>query len=183
MVLDVNGPRRVPHSKKSDRAPHDLAGRAATVDARNAVKVERSIDVRAPREKLYAFWRDVRNQPRFMKYLQSVEPIDAHGQRSRWTMALPGGRHVEWVSEIVNDEPNQLIAWKTVEDSDVAHAGSVHFEPCPKGGTTVRWVMDYEPPSGRSARMVSKLLGLSPEQLIDEDLRRFKQLMESNAAG
>jgi uncharacterized membrane protein len=179
MVLDVNGPRRVPRATKSDRAPHDLAGRAATVDARNAVKVERSIDVRAPREKLYAFWHDVRNQPRFMKYLESVEPIDE--RHSRWTMTLPGGRHVEWESEIVNDQPNELIAWKTVEDSDVAHAGSVHFEPGPNGGTTVRWVMDYEPPSGRSARMLSKLVGLSPEQLIDEDLRRFKQLMESEA--
>jgi uncharacterized membrane protein len=145
-----------------------------------AQQLERSIDVRAPREKLYAYWRDVRNQPRFMKYLDSVEPIDE--RHSRWTMSLPGGKHVEWESEIVNDQPNELIAWKTVDGSDVAHAGSVHFEAAPGGGTTVRWVMDYEPPAGPSARMVSRLVGLSPEQLIDEDLRRFKQLMESGAS-
>jgi uncharacterized membrane protein len=177
MVLEVNGPRRVPHPTKSERPPHDLAGNAATVDARNAVKVERTITVKAPREDLYAFWRDFTNHPRFLKYLESVEVRD--DRHSHWTMVMPGGRRVDWDSEIVNDLPNELIAWKTVGDSDVAHAGSVHFEEAANGGTVVRWVMDYEPPGGTPARVLSKVLGLLPEQLIDEDLKRFKQLIET----
>jgi uncharacterized membrane protein len=179
MVLDVNGPRRVPHPTKTDRPPHDLASLAATVDARNAIKVERSVTVHAPRAMLYAFWRDFTNHPRFMKYVESVRILD--DRHSHWTMAMPGGRRVEWDSEIVNDQLNELIAWKTVGESDVAHAGSVHFDDV-AGGTGVRWVMDYEPPGGRSGRLMSKLLGFSPEQLIDEDLKRFKELMEAGAA-
>jgi uncharacterized membrane protein len=181
MVLDVNGPRRVPHPTKTQRPAHDLASAAATVDARNAIKVERSVTVNAPREMLYAFWRDFTNHPRFLKYVESVRVLD--DRRSHWTMVMPGGRRVEWDSEIVNDQLDELIAWKTVGASDVIHAGSVHFDEVPGGRVTrVRWVMDYEPPGGPSGHLMSKVLGVSPEQLIDEDLRRFKLLMEEGEA-
>ena len=160
------------------RTPHDLAGRAATVDAREAIKVEQSITVSAPAEKLYAFWRDFRNHPRFMKHLEHVELVD--DKRSRWTMRLPMGRAIRWDSEVINDIPNQLIAWKAVGESDLAHAGSVHFRPAAAHrGTEVRMVMDYEPILGRPGHLVAKLLRVSPEQLIREDLQRFKQLMET----
>jgi uncharacterized membrane protein len=160
------------------RAPHELASLAATVDAREAVKVERTITINAPREKLYAFWRDFRNHPRFIRHLESVEIID--DRHSRWSMALPGGRHVQWTSETINDVPNELLAWKTVGHTRVPHAGSVHFEDAPDGrGARVRLVLDYEPPGGRTGHLVFKLLRISPEQMADQDLRRFKALMES----
>jgi uncharacterized membrane protein len=178
MVLDVNGPRRVPKATKSERSPHDLASHAATVDARESVKVERAIRIDAPRDALYAFWHDFTNLPRFMKRIESVRVRDE--RHSHWTMSLPAGRHIEWDSEIVNDVPNELIAWKTVGASDVAHAGSVHFVPTPDGrGTEVRLVMDYEPPGGRPGHMLSKLFGVSPEQMVRDDLQRLKQLAES----
>jgi uncharacterized membrane protein len=178
MVLEVNGPRRVPHPTKSDRSPHDLASPAATVDARESVKVERAVTINAPREALYAFWHDFTNLPRFMKHIETVQVRDE--RHSHWRMSLPAGRHIEWDSEIINDLPNELIAWKTVGTSDVAHAGSVHFVPAPGGrGTEVRLVMDYEPPGGRPGHMLSKLFGVSPEQMIRDDLQRLKQLAES----
>jgi uncharacterized membrane protein len=159
------------------RASHDFASPAATVDAREAVKVERTTTIRAPRETLYAFWRDFRNHPRFIRHLESVEIIDS--RHSRWTMALPAGQHVQWTSEIINDVPNELIAWKTIGESNVAHAGSVHFEDAPDGrGTQVRLVLDYEPPGGRTGHLLFKLLGISPEQMVDQDLRRLKALIE-----
>jgi uncharacterized membrane protein len=176
MVLDVNGPRRVPRPTKNDRPPHDLASPAATVDARHAIKVERSVTVDAPPEKLYAFWRDFSNLPRFMKYVESVRVLD--DRRSHWVVAVPGGRRIEWDSEVINDVPNELIAWKTVGHSDVAHAGSVHFDAVP-GGSVVRLVIDYEPPGGRPGHLLSKILRVSPDKLIAEHLKRFKRLMAS----
>jgi uncharacterized membrane protein len=179
MVLEVNGPRRVPHPTKNERPLHDLASPAATVDGRHSVKVERSIVVMAPPEKLYAFWRDFTNHPRFVKFLEPVEILD--DRRSRWTMAMRGGRRIEWESEIVNDQPNELIAWKTIGDSDVAHAGSVHFDRIGDGRTEVRLVMDYEPPGGLPGHLM-KLFGVAPDQLIDEELEHFKALMEQRSA-
>lgn len=159
------------------RLAHDLAGAAATVDARQSVKVEESVTIDAPRTQLYAFWRDVENHPRFMSRVSRVELL-ADG-RTRYEMTVPGGR-VTWESEIVKDYPGELISWKTVGDSDVAHAGSVHFRDTTDHlGTLVTLVMDYEPPGGRAGYALSKLLGVAPEQMIRADLRRLKALVEA----
>lgn len=159
------------------RIAHDLAGAAATVDARQSVKVEESVTIDAPRVHLYELWRVFENHPRFMSRVTRVEPL-ADG-RTRYEMAVPGGR-VTWDSEIVKDYPGELLSWKTVGNSDVAHAGSVHFrDTADHLGTIVTLVMDYEPPGGRAGYALSKLLGVAPEQMIRADLRRLKALVET----
>src|SRR5256885_6827701 len=60
----------------------DVTSRAATVNARKAIKVERSIHVARPAEELYRLWRDFSNLPRFMQHLESVDTIDS--MRSHW---------------------------------------------------------------------------------------------------
>jgi uncharacterized membrane protein len=159
----------------TDRATHDFASRAATVDAREAVKLERTIHVARSPADLYAYWRDFRNHSRFMAYVDSVEIKSA--TRSHWTMTI-GGRCVEWDSEVINEIPYELIAWKTVGDSDVAHAGSVHFREV-ADGTVVRLVVAYEPPGGRPGRLLTQALGMTPEQLADQNLVNFRNLMEA----
>lgn len=160
------------------RARNDLAGAAATVDGRRSVKVEDSITIDAPRVELYDYWREFGNHRHFMSHVESVEPM-VNG-RTRYTMAMPGGRRVSWESEIVKDYPGELISWKTVGNPDVAHAGSVHFRDTDDGlGTVVTLVMDYEPPGGRAGYALSRLFGVSPEQMIRADLRRVKEIFET----
>lgn len=155
----------------------DVRGAAATVNARKAVKIERSITIRRPSNELYAFWRDFQNLPRFLDHLESV--TDLGGGRSHWVARGPADVRVEWDSEIVNDIVGQLIAWKTVGNPDVAHAGSVHFTPIPGGqGTEVRMVMDYEPTGGRIAALAAKFIGESPDEKIRDDLKRLKRVIE-----
>ncbi|MDB4900408.1 MAG: cyclase/dehydrase, partial [Gemmatimonadetes bacterium] len=96
----------------------DVTGHAATVNARRAEKVTRAVTIEKPREELYAFWRDFTNLPRFMEHLVSVT-VDARG-RSHWIAKAPAGKTVEWDAEIVNDVPDEIIAWKTVGHPDVA---------------------------------------------------------------
>lgn len=160
------------------RARGEIVSRAATVDARRAIKIERSITVGRPADELYALWRDFEQLPRFMRHLTEVRNEDA--THSHWVARLDGGRTVEWDSEIVNDLPGQLIAWKTVGDPDVAHAGSVHFSAAPAGrGTVVRIVLDYEPPAGATIARIAHVFAHAPEQLVAEELRRFKRLAET----
>jgi uncharacterized membrane protein len=102
--------------------------------------------------------------------------------RSRWVARLPSGKQVEWDSEIVNDLENGLIAWKTVGDPDIAHAGSVHFTPVADGGTEVRIVFDYEPPFAKVIGSIASHLGLTPDAIVEGDLKRFKTYVESGAA-
>jgi uncharacterized membrane protein len=156
----------------------DVTGRAATVNARKAVKVERSVTIDKSREELFAFWRNFENLPRFMEHLVSVR-VDSP-TRSHWKAKAPAGRSVEWDAEIVNEVPNEIIAWKSIGEPDVANAGSVNFSDAPGGrGTIVRVTLDYEPPAGRIGAMLSHFFSEEPDHQIREDLRKFKQLMET----
>jgi len=167
-------------SGKVGALPHrpDVVGRAATVNARNAVKIERTVSVLRPAAELYRFWRDFANLPRFMQHLESVTCTD--DRHSHWIARSPGGKHVEWDAEIINEIDGELIAWKTVGDSDVAHAGSVNFRAAPGNrGTEVKLVLDYEPPAAGLMGTIAKGFGHATDALIREELRRFKHVAEA----
>ena len=156
----------------------DVTSRAATVNARKAVKVERAVTIAADRQTLFRFWRDFANLPRFMEHLVSVR-VDSP-TRSRWVAKGPAGTTVEWDAEIINEIDGSLIAWKSAPNAEVPNAGSVHFSDAPGGrGTIVKVVMDVEPPAGMLGAVVARLFGEDPDREVREDLRKFKQLMET----
>ena len=156
----------------------DVTSRAATVNARKSIKIERTITIDRPRDQLFAFWRDFENLPRFMEHLVSVR-VDTP-TRSHWEARAPAGRTVEWDAEIVNEVPNEIIAWKSIRAPDVANAGAVNFSDAPDGrGTIVRVRMDYEPPAGRFGAMFTNFTDEEPDRQIREDLFKLKQLMEN----
>jgi uncharacterized membrane protein len=152
--------------------------RSVSVPHGQGVKVERSIVVNRLPEELYRFWRNPENLPRFMSQVADVQALD--GNHSHWKMKSIGGKEFEWDAEIVNDKDNELIAWRTLEGADVNHAGSVHFEKLPGDrGSQVRVVLEYRPPAGHIGVAAARIFGQEPEQILDADLRRFKQLMET----
>ena len=149
-----------------------------SVRGERGFKVEKSVTINRPAIELYTFWRNFENLPRFMNHLESVKVTGEN--RSHWVAKAPAGTTVEWDAEVYNEKPNELIAWRTLEGADVDSAGSVRFEQATGGrGTTVRVVLKYDPPGGALGSAVARLFGENPEQQIDEDLRRFKQLMET----
>lgn len=157
-------------------ADHGGDDRQVSVPYGRGIRVEKSVTVDASPEDLYRFWRNFENLPRFMSHLQSVEVIDS--KRSHWVTKGPAGRDVEWEAEIINEVPNELIGWRSVEGSKVGHAGSVHFEPA-AGGTNVKVVLRYDPPAGVLGAAIAKLFGEDPARQVQEDLRSFKELVET----
>lgn len=154
--------------------PH---GRAASVAAGRGVRVEKVMTVNRPADELYRRWRDFESLPRFMRHLVSVK-VD--GNRSHWVARGPAGSTVEWDAEIVNEEPGRLIAWRSLAGSTVATAGSVRFVAAPaRRGAEVHVELKYDPPAGRLGSWLAWLFGEEPGQQVQEDLRRFKQLMEA----
>jgi uncharacterized membrane protein len=148
----------------------ELAGKRAA-----PVHIATSITIDRPPEALYAFWRDLANLPRVMPHLKSVRIIDS--LRSHWTAHGPDGP-IEWDSEIIDDTPNQRLAWRSLEGSPVYNAGSVRFDASPDGpGTRVTVELLYDPPTGAIGTSLSKLLGRSGE--IRADLTAFQRLVES----
>ena len=151
-----------------------------SVPAERGTKVEKSVTINRPASELYSFWRNFENLPSFMNHLESVSSIG--NDRTHWVAKAPAGTTVEWDAEVYNEKPSELIAWRTLEGSQVSSAGSVRFEEAPSGGTVVRVSMKYDPPGGKLGSLVARLFGENPEQQIEEDLGRFKELMETGAA-
>lgn len=142
-----------------------------------ALRIQHAVTINRSPEELYQFWRDLKNLPRFMKHLESVQILNDN--RSHWVAKGPAGTTVEWDAEVIEDRPNEVIAWRSVEGADVDNTGSVRFERAPGGrGTTVRVRMQYNPPAGVLGAAVAKLFGEDPNWQVKDDLRRFKQLME-----
>jgi len=101
-------------------------------------------------------------------------------RRSHWVAKAPAGRRVTWDAEIVDEKVNELIAWRSLDDADIRHAGTVQFERGTGGrGTTIRVSLTYAPPGGKFAAVIAKLFGEEPSQQVHDDLRCLKQIMEA----
>jgi uncharacterized membrane protein len=139
---------------------------------------KKTILINSSPEELYRQWWSFENLPRFMKNLESVEMIT--DGRSHWVAKGPAGKKVQWDAEITEDRPNELIAWRSLDGAEVDNFGQVRFETAPGGrGTLVSVEMQYKPPSGKVGVSIAKIFGRAPEQEVEEDLRRFKQVMET----
>jgi uncharacterized membrane protein len=170
-ALDVVAALRITGSRTMG---HTVPG----VSGRTDIYLERSIAIGKSPAECYQFWRSFENLPRFMQSIESVRQLD--DRRSRWVASGPLGTRLEWTSEITADRPGEEIAWRTLEDSGAANAGSVRFEPAPGGrGTIVRVSLHYSPLGGTLGAGLVKLLGHDPQSRVREDLRRFKQVMEA----
>jgi uncharacterized membrane protein len=156
-------------------AGHPLvSGVAAPTD----LYFETSIATTRSPDECYQFWRNIENLPRFMDSVESVQARDE--QHSHWVVKGPAGTTIEWDSEITEDRPGAALAWRTLEGAQLPNAGSVIFEADPRGrGTIIRLSMHYSPVGGQLTAGLAKLLHRDPQSQVREDLRRFKQLLET----
>ena len=160
------------------RNPNPPAEDGEITARRDDVLVGRSVTIDRPREMLYAFWRDFSNLPKFMRNVHGVTIQDQ--SHSHWVIEAPAGKTVEWDSKITQDEPGRLIAWESLEGASVRNSGRVEFMDSPDGrGTVVRVTLAYDPPGGTVGKLIAKLFQKEPKIQARQDLRRFKQLMET----
>jgi uncharacterized membrane protein len=168
-VADVVAARRL--SRKG--APDGKMGEGMT-----KIEVKDWITVNRPVAEVFAYWHDVENFPRFMAHLQSVKSLGSG--RSRWRAAGPAGVEVEWDAEVSGERIDEFIAWRSVAGATVENSGEVEFRPAPGGrGTEIRVRLTYDPPAGKLGVAVAKLFGEAPHQQVRDDLRRFKQILET----
>lgn len=168
-----------PCAGMTDMAPFDTTHSASASVAHNqGLKIVRSVTLDCPREEVYRFWRNLENLPSFMGHLNSVQ--DLGNGRSHWEVRAPAGQTVGWDAEIINEVENELLAWKSLEGADINNAGSVAFKDARDGhGTEVTVTLNYEPPVGKFTAGLARLFGEEPQIQLEDDLRRFKQMMES----
>lgn len=141
------------------------------------------LEVNAPADQCYAWWRGLTNLPQIMPDVESVTPQDGSTKVTHWKVHGPLGKTVEWDATIVEDVPNTRIAWATEDSSglDVRNAGAVRFDD--KGSTTgIEVSMQYDPPAGILGEAVAKLFA-DPQTKVERALDAFKTTIEQSTPG
>jgi uncharacterized membrane protein len=141
-------------------------------------KSRAAITVNRPIAEVFAYWHDVQNLPRFLERLQSVR--DLGGGRSRWRQADHSGAEIEFDVELTAQEINERVAWRSLDGSEIESSGEVTFTAAPgERGTEVRATLHQRTKGGGLAAAAAALLGAGGDQQVRDDLRRFKQLLET----
>jgi len=143
-----------------------------------SLNVRTSIVVNRPKNEVYAFWRNLENLPAFMKHIKNITQYDA--MRSHWEATVPGNiTTLQWDAEIVEEEMNSKIAWRSVEGATIENAGKVVFEDALGGrGTKLNILISYRPPAGDVGLKIAGLFNSRFEKMIHDDLAGFKTHIE-----
>lgn len=140
------------------------------------IRLRRSIEVAAPLDEVYDFWRRFENYPHFMSYVAGVSVNESGGLR--WIMNAPGMR-LKWDASILSLSPSMGLRWRSSADSPIHHEGDVRFTPTASGESTrVDVFLAFAPPAGVLGYAVAHWLGFDPRDRIDTDLQRMKELIE-----
>lgn len=148
------------------------------IDAgRDAVTYPKEINVDAPIDQVFNMWSNVENFPRFMEHVLEAH-VTGPGQTS-WTIRGPFGLPIRFESETTIYNPTEEIAWKSVDGSTVPNEGRVQFRTNPDGSTRINVHLSYTPPVGIFGNVLASFMGDDPRELLNDDLMRFKTLLEN----
>lgn len=158
------------------------SGKTTTPDKKAIVDINTTLTVKRPKEELYAYWRNLENLPNFMSHIEEVNEISE--KRSEWTAEVPGGLGtIEWEAEIIWEQKNHSIAWRSLPDSEIENSGEVRFQDAGNGKSTmVEARISYRPPAGQAGGLAAKLLNPAFKKVVENDLKEFKKIMEKGGA-
>ena len=150
------------------------------INKKAIIEIKSTLVIKRPKEELYAYWRNLENLPNFMSHIEEINELD--NKRSHWVAEIAGGLgHVEWEAEIVRDQENQLIAWRSLPDSEIENSGEVRFHDAGnRKSTIVETTISYRPPLGAAGKLAAKLLNPAFKKVVENDLKQFKKVMESS---
>ncbi|MGH3106824.1 MAG: SRPBCC family protein [Rubrobacteraceae bacterium] len=141
-------------------------------------RVEGSIEVEAPVQEVYEYWRNLENLPQFMT---NVEEVRSTGpDTTHWRVKGPLGASLEFDARTTQDEPNEALGWNT-QNGQVETSGQVRFRDVTPNRTRVEVQMNYwDPPGGRAGEVASRLVA-NPDIMVQQDLQNFKEIIEGKA--
>jgi uncharacterized membrane protein len=133
--------------------------------------VKETVEVEVPVRTAYNQWTQFEEFPNFMEGVEEVRQVD--DVHNHWTTKIGGVRR-EFDTEIVDQLPDERIAWRTI-GGDTQQKGIVSFQRLDDTHTRVQLVMDVEP-SG-AAEKTADMAGLI-DRRVKGDMRRFKEYIE-----
>ena len=141
-------------------------------------RVEGSIEIVAPVEKVYDYWKTLENLPHFMT---NVEEVRSTGpDTTHWVVKGPLGAKLEFDAKTTQNEPNEAIGWNT-ENGQVQTSGQVRFQELGEDRTRIEVQMNYwDAPGGKAGEVASRVIA-NPQVMVQQDLQNFKEILEGTA--
>ena len=133
--------------------------------------IEQSIDVEVPVRTAYDQWTQFEDFPKFMEGVEKITQLS--DTRTHWVTEIAGVSR-EFDAEITEQEPDQRIAWTTVDEPK--QAGVVTFHRLEDNLTRVMLQLEFEPEG--LVEKAGDLLGIVKSR-TKGDLERFKSFIES----
>ena len=134
---------------------------------------EQSIEVDVPVSTAYNQWTQFEEFPKFMDGVESVTQLDE--RRLHWKVSI-GGVTREFDAEIVEQHPDERIAWRSIDGT--SHAGVVTFHKLSDTKSRLMLQLDMDP-EGLVEKAADKL-GIVARQ-AKGDMANFKKFIESRA--
>ena len=137
-------------------------------------KVEKSLLIDVPVRVAYNQWTQFEDFPKFMHGVSEVRQLD--DRRLHWVAEI-GGVKRQWEAEILEQVPDRKISWASTEGA--TNAGAVHFSSNGSAQCAVTLSLEYEP-EGTLETLADRLHIV--EKQVQDDLQRFKSLVENRGA-
>jgi uncharacterized membrane protein len=134
--------------------------------------VNSTIDIHAPISTVYNQWTQFESFPQFMSGVESITQVS--DTMTAWKVSIAGVER-EFDAEIVEQHPDERIAWKSTVGEE--HSGVVTFHRLDDDETRIALQLTWTPTG--IVEKVGALLQVDDIQ-IDRDLKKFKELVESN---
>lgn len=133
--------------------------------------VRKTLDIGVPITTAYNQYTQFESFPEFMEGVKEVHQLD--DKRLHWKAEI-GGQTREWEAEIVEQVPDQVIAWRSL--SGKTNNGRVAFQPVDDSRCEIAVAVEYNPEG--LIETVGDKLGFV-EKRVEGDLERFKTFVES----
>jgi uncharacterized membrane protein len=141
-------------------------------------RVESSVEIEAPVEKVYDYWKTLENLPQFMTNVEEIRPTGP--DTTHWVVKGPLGARLEFDAKTTQNKPNEAIGWNT-ENGQVQTSGQVRFQKVDEDRTRVEVQMNYwDAPGGKAGEVASRIVA-NPELMVQQDLRNLKEILEGKA--
>jgi uncharacterized membrane protein len=149
---------------------------------RRPITVWKSITIEAPIYDVFTWLVAWERWPHWMSHVREVTSRGGSGvvgERTHWVVDGPAGATVEWDAETTRFVPPALVAWRTLEGSPVAHAGTITLARTDTGATRLDVELTYNPIAGAAGQALAALLRRDPKRQLEGDLTRLKSTIET----
>ena len=141
-------------------------------------KVERTLVIHQPVEKVFAYVTNPRNNPKWQPDILESRVIPDEptqiGTRVTDVRSILG-RKLELTTEVIEFEPNKMMRVKSAS-GPIPLSGRITFEPV-DGGTRVNFLAEAEPTG--FFKMAERMFSGAWRKGVEDSLNRLKELLEA----